>query len=99
MRKQLAPQHKKVGDRGPDEHLRESYAIAVGGLAQLDRDVVRVDMRDGPSWVARVFPASRDPAGAEGDAAILRALEQAGFPAERCAAAEPVRGWASAACS
>ncbi len=46
--------------------------------------------RDGPDWVARVFAADRPIAAAEGDAALLRRLEQQNFPAERCAAQEPV---------
>jgi Ser/Thr protein kinase RdoA (MazF antagonist) len=40
--------------------------------------------------VARVFAAERSLEGARGDAAILQALERAGFPAERCAHADPV---------
>jgi Ser/Thr protein kinase RdoA (MazF antagonist) len=47
--------------------------------------VFRVDRPDGPAWVARVFAPERSLAAVEGDAAILRGLERAGFPAERCA--------------
>jgi hypothetical protein len=71
-------------------HLEERYGIRVAATVELDADVWRVDRLDGPSWVARVFPAARPLHGIEGDAAILRALEQAGFPAERCAHREPV---------
>ena len=46
--------------------------------------------RDGPDWIARVFAADRPVAAAEGDAAMLVRLEQQEFPAERCAAQEPV---------
>jgi Ser/Thr protein kinase RdoA (MazF antagonist) len=73
-----------------DTHLSETYGIEVAAISELDADVLRVDRRDGPSWVARVFPEQRPPDGADGDAAILQALERAGFPAERCAAAQPV---------
>ena len=71
-------------------HLASTYGVAVTGLSALDAGVFRVARADGPSWVARVFPESRPPEGAAGDAAILRALERAGFPAERCATDEPV---------
>jgi len=56
----------------------------------LDVGVFRVDLDGNASWVARVFPAARSLADVEGDAAILRALERRGFPAERCAHPEPV---------
>ena len=59
-------------------------------LTELDLGVYRVGRRDGPDWVARVFAADRPLAAAEGDAALLRRLEQQEFPAERCAAQEPV---------
>jgi Ser/Thr protein kinase RdoA (MazF antagonist) len=52
--------------------------------------VFHVHRLDGPDWVARVFAAPRERTDVEGDAQILRALERGGFPAERCAAAEPV---------
>jgi Ser/Thr protein kinase RdoA (MazF antagonist) len=71
-------------------HLRAVYGIGVVRVDPLDVDVFRVDRDDGPSWVARVFPGARSVAGVQGDAAILRALERAGFPAERCAHADPV---------
>ncbi len=66
-------------------HLAGTYDISVSGIGTLDSGVFRVDRSDGPSWVARVFPPARALEGVEGDAAILRALERAGFPAERCA--------------
>ncbi len=62
-------------------------------MVELDAGVFRVDRRDGPSWVARVFPAERALADVEAEAELLRALEQGGFPAERCAHGEPVSGW------
>jgi Ser/Thr protein kinase RdoA (MazF antagonist) len=65
----------------------------VAGLVELGAGVFRVDRRDGPSWVARVFPAERAVADVEAEAELLRALEQAGFPAERCADGEPVSRW------
>jgi hypothetical protein len=75
---------------GIEAHLSATYGIDVAAISELDAGVLRVDRWDGPSWVARVFPALRPPDGATGDAAILRALEHAGFPAERCAAEQPV---------
>jgi Ser/Thr protein kinase RdoA (MazF antagonist) len=71
-------------------HLEDRYGIRVTATTELDAGVFRVDRDEGPSWVARVFPASRPLAGIEEDAAILRALERGGFPAERCAHPEPV---------
>ena len=70
-------------------HLEAEYGIDVSGSAELDVGVLRVDRRDGPSWVARPF-ADRTVSEVETEAAILRALTDAGFPAERCAADEPV---------
>ena len=70
--------------------LEARYGIAVAQLTELDLGVYRVGRRDGPDWVARVFAADRPLAAAEGDAALLRRLEQQEFPAERCAAQEPV---------
>jgi hypothetical protein len=71
-------------------HLAARYDIEVTGLTELDLGVFRVDRADGDAWVARVFPAIRPLSEVEGDADILGRLERAGFPAERCAHAEPV---------
>jgi Ser/Thr protein kinase RdoA (MazF antagonist) len=71
-------------------HLAGTYGIEVARVESLDAGVFRIDRVDGPSWVARVFPAARKFHGVQGDAAILRALERHGFPAERCAHPEPV---------
>lgn len=67
-------------------HLESAYGTRVEGVAELDRDVFRVERRDGPAWVVRVFPPQRPVDAVEGDATILRNLASAGFPAERCAA-------------
>jgi Ser/Thr protein kinase RdoA (MazF antagonist) len=74
-------------------HLDERYGIEVAGISELDLGVLRIDRRDGPRWVARLFPAARSADRATGDAAILQHLaSQAGgaFPAERCATPDPV---------
>ncbi|HEX4107819.1 MAG TPA: phosphotransferase [Solirubrobacteraceae bacterium] len=71
-------------------HLAAQYGIEVAAVSALEKDVFRVDRRDGPSWVARVFAERRPLEGVHGDAAILRALEREGFPAERCAHPDPV---------
>lgn len=82
--------HTRSGlDRLP-AHLETRYQIRVRSLAKLDAGVFRVERDDGPPWVARVFPAVRPVAAAEGDAAVLRYLEAKGIPAERCAHPEPV---------
>jgi hypothetical protein len=75
---------------GLDGHLEERYGVEVAAVVPLDLGVVRVDRRDGSRWVARVFAPGRPLTGAQEDAAILRGLERAGFPAERCAHPEPV---------
>jgi Ser/Thr protein kinase RdoA (MazF antagonist)/predicted esterase len=71
-------------------HLQVRYGISVTDVSVLDADVFRVDRSDGPSWVARVFPAERPVADIGAEAELLQVLEQAGFPAERCGDAEPV---------
>jgi Ser/Thr protein kinase RdoA (MazF antagonist) len=75
---------------GLGRHLQDRYGIEVAHIAPLDLGVFRVDRRDGPPWVARVFGAERPLVNVQEDAAILRALERGGFPAERCAHQEPV---------
>jgi Ser/Thr protein kinase RdoA (MazF antagonist) len=71
-------------------HLESRYGIQVAQVSELDAGVFRVDRRDGPSWVARRFPPARPAAAAAGDGEILRFLAEHDFPAERCAAPEPV---------
>lgn len=78
---------------GVGRHLEDRYGIEATRVAELDAGVFRVDRRDGPPWVARVFPAERALADVEAEAQLLRALEQADFPAERCADGEPVSRW------
>jgi Ser/Thr protein kinase RdoA (MazF antagonist) len=72
------------------DHLEARYGIEVKEVLRLDGDVYRVNRLDGPAWVARMFPSARSLDVGNGDAAALRFLEQAGFPAERCAHDEPV---------
>jgi Ser/Thr protein kinase RdoA (MazF antagonist) len=74
-------------------HLERRYRVRVAGVRLLqpwNPSVHRVDRHDGPSWVARVFPAARPVDRVAGDAEILRLLEEHGYPAERCAHAEAV---------
>ena len=71
-------------------HLAERYGFRAHTLYTLDQDVVLLRRDDGPNWVARVFPAERPLEAVEGDAEILRWLADEGYPAERCAAADPV---------
>ena len=70
-------------------HLRATYGIdpiAATRLSVHKTYVFRVDRRDGEPWIVRAFPPARPRAGVEGDAAILRFLEQQDYPAERVAA-------------
>jgi Ser/Thr protein kinase RdoA (MazF antagonist) len=71
-------------------HLAAQYGIRADRMVDLDVGVWRVRRSDGPDWVARWFPANRPPAAVSADAEILRYLAEHQFPAERCAAAEPV---------
>jgi Ser/Thr protein kinase RdoA (MazF antagonist)/predicted esterase len=91
-RRRAGPAAQPVG-RSVGVHLQERYGIEVAGVVDLDAGVFRVDRRDGRSWVARVFSARRAVADVEAEAELLTALEQGGFPAERCAHGEPVSGW------
>jgi Ser/Thr protein kinase RdoA (MazF antagonist) len=67
-------------------HLESAHGATVADVTELDRDVFRVERRDGPAWAVRVFPRERPVDAVEGDATIMRNLVSAGFPAERCAA-------------
>ncbi len=71
-------------------HLEARYGIEVAGQSRLDRGVFQISRRDGPDWVARVFPPERPSTAVEEDAQILRALAEAGFPAERLARPDAV---------
>lgn len=82
-----------AGGVEPEElraHLAQHYGFRAHTVYALDQDVTLLRRDDGPSWVARVFGPQRPRATVEGDAEILRWLEHAGFPAERCAVEEPV---------
>jgi Ser/Thr protein kinase RdoA (MazF antagonist) len=71
-------------------HLEERYGIRVTATTRLDGRVFKVDHDGGPPWVARIYVSSRPVARTEADAEVLRFLERAGFPAERCAHPDPV---------
>jgi Ser/Thr protein kinase RdoA (MazF antagonist) len=74
-------------------HLRQRYgidAVAATKISVHNTYVFRIDRNDGDPWVARAYPPARPRAGAEGDAAILRFLEQQGYPAERLAVDDAV---------
>ena len=73
--------------------LRDRYgidAVAATHLSVHNTVVFRIDRKDAAPWVARVFPPARPPAGAEGDADVLRFLQQHNFPAERLAVDDAV---------
>lgn len=71
-------------------HLADRYGIRVAGTARLTEGVFRVDRDAGPPWVARIMLTGRPRSRTEGDAEILHFLERREFPAERCAAPNPV---------
>jgi len=70
--------------------LETRYGITVDAMTELDLGVWRVGRAEGPDWVARWFPARRPAEAVAGDAALLRYLAAREFPAERCAADEPI---------
>src|SRR3954469_24322593 len=79
--------HEPVAERLV-AHVRERYGIDATTATRVSVHkgyVFRIDRDDGEPWVARAFPKARPRAGVDGDAAILRFLEQQGYPAERLA--------------
>jgi Ser/Thr protein kinase RdoA (MazF antagonist) len=82
--------YRRPGAEALPAHLEDRYGIRVAAMTRIVPGVFRVDRHDGPPWVARLALASRPVARTEEDAAVLRFLERQGFPAERCAHAEPV---------
>src|SRR5262249_31129932 len=71
-------------------HLEATYGVEARTVEELDVGVLRVDLVDGRRWVARLFPAGRPLERTRGDADVLLALAELGYPAERCAAPESV---------
>src|SRR4051812_32142959 len=73
-------------DRLP-AHLERLGAGHISTLRPLEpwapNHTQRVDLDDGRSWVARLHPPSRPRSEVEGDAELLRFLEDHDFPAER----------------
>jgi Ser/Thr protein kinase RdoA (MazF antagonist) len=82
--------YRRPGADALPGHLEDRYGIRVTAVTRLDAGVFRVDRSEGPPWVARLSVAARPVARVGEDAEVLRFLERQGFPAERCAAAEPV---------
>ena len=84
---------KRSGTATLPAHLEATYGITVEGIASLEphgEGVIGVDRSDGPSWIARVFEQARPMARVQGDVALLRYLQEQGFPAERLAHPEPI---------
>ncbi|MGD0377699.1 MAG: hypothetical protein ABSB01_24355 [Streptosporangiaceae bacterium] len=55
------------------DHLEVRYGCRAARISSLAAEVFRVERRQGPDWVARVFDPMRTVADAEADAQILRA--------------------------
>jgi Ser/Thr protein kinase RdoA (MazF antagonist) len=68
-------------------HLERTYGVGVTRLTPLEpwapEHSQRVDLDDGRAWVARLHPPSRPRREVEGDAELLRFLEDQDYPAER----------------
>jgi Ser/Thr protein kinase RdoA (MazF antagonist) len=71
-------------------HVAERHGFRAQTVFNFDQDVVLLRRDDRPNWVARVFPPERPLARVRGDAEILDWLAEHGYPAERCATADPV---------
>jgi len=74
-------------------HIRDHYGVDATAATKISVHktyVFRIDRAGGDPWVARAFPPARPTSGVEGDAAILRFLEQQDFPAERLAVDDAV---------
>jgi Ser/Thr protein kinase RdoA (MazF antagonist) len=71
-------------------HIEQRYEVVVAASVDLDEGTVKLELADGRRWVARIFSAQRPLATTEAEAALLKRLEQVGFPAERCADERPV---------
>lgn len=70
-------------------HLQLHYGIDVVNATPIE-SVWRVAIADGRTWIARAFPTERPASAVEKDAQLLTDLAAYDFPAERCAAANPV---------
>ncbi|MDR3543610.1 MAG: phosphotransferase [Desulfosporosinus sp.] len=77
--------YTRSGKERLSSHLESMYGIRVKQLTELDLGVFRVDRHDGLTWIARLFSKAMPVKRVQGDAEILRFLEQQGYPAERCA--------------
>jgi Ser/Thr protein kinase RdoA (MazF antagonist) len=82
--------YRRPGAEALPRHLESTYGVRVAATAKLDAGVYKVELLDGPTWVARLFVIGRSAARAEEDAGVLRFLDRQKFPAERCAHPEPV---------
>lgn len=71
-------------------HISHHYGVEITQVTQLDLGAFRVDLVNGASWVARVFPAVRPETAAKHDVEVLRWLERCEFASERLACAEPL---------
>jgi Ser/Thr protein kinase RdoA (MazF antagonist) len=87
----VSPNHRPPGPPARLAALLEArYGAAVAGLspfyAEAQKAVYRVDRRDGPPWVLRLFGPDRPLERVRGDAAVLRWVARHGIPAERVVA-------------
>lgn len=80
----------RAGADGIGSHIESTYGTAVKRTKELDLGVHLVEFADGARWVARVFPATREPEAAQSDAEVLDWLASIAFPAEVCADSQPV---------
>ena len=60
------------------DHLASTYGVTASSIEELDAGVFKAG-----GFITRVFSAARPVDAVEGDAAVLRHLEEQGFPSER----------------
>jgi len=63
-------------------HLEGTYSVKVKDISKLDWNVHRVDLADGKSWVARLYP-TKDETAIESLAGLLKFLQSSKYPAEK----------------
>jgi Ser/Thr protein kinase RdoA (MazF antagonist) len=83
--------YERVGVDTLPAHLEHVHGIKPAKVTRLDVGVFRIDQTaNAPSLVARLFSAQRPYAAAEADLAVLQALAEVGYRAERPFGEQPL---------
>lgn len=81
---------RRIGEDQLVHCLANRYGNGIASVDPVETGVYRVRREDGPDWAVRLFPRYRPVEWVRGEAAILQALAEADYPAERPAVPEPV---------